>query len=424
MRLPTYNILGSAIWLIAIYLAQPANADDIVLSDGFQTLEGVSITVSVVGSGQATPLKQTVATDSSTSIRIKPDTDYRLKTITGCDGSLADDIYTITAASQSCVITVTFERNQYTITFDSDGGTAIDSITQDPGTSITAPADPTKDGYVFEGWSPPVPATMPTENLTVTALWNPFYLGDNGITIKCENAAIGVSAKVNGVIYTKRTSDEITPANAATTCTSGITDMSSMFQNATTFNEDISHWDTSSVTNIGYMFDSASAFNQDIGHWDTSQVTNMSSVFSFAGSFNQDIGNWDTSSVTNIGYMFAVASAFNQDIGHWDTSQVTNMSSVFLFAGSFNQDIGNWDTSNVTTMSYLFSRAYDFNQDIGNWDTSKVSDMFAMFRVASSFNQDLSGWCVSQIGGKPISFDSDATSWTLPKPVWGQACAP
>ena len=61
--------------------------------------------------------------------------------------------------------------NQYTITFDTDGGTKIDPITQDYGTPVTRPANPTKSGYTFAGWNKTIPSAMPAENMTITALW-------------------------------------------------------------------------------------------------------------------------------------------------------------------------------------------------------------------------------------------------------------
>ena len=59
----------------------------------------------------------------------------------------------------------------YTIYFDTAGGSDIGHITQDYGTTITAPAAPTKNGYTFIGWEPELPATMPAKVMTVTAQW-------------------------------------------------------------------------------------------------------------------------------------------------------------------------------------------------------------------------------------------------------------
>ena len=64
-----------------------------------------------------------------------------------------------------------WEINQYTITFDTNGGSKIAPITQDYGTKITAPADPTRKGYTFKGWDKEIPKTMPAENITITARW-------------------------------------------------------------------------------------------------------------------------------------------------------------------------------------------------------------------------------------------------------------
>ena len=62
--------------------------------------------------------------------------------------------------------------NQYTITFDTSGGSAVSSITQDYGSTIVKPLDPTKEGYTFEGWEPEIPDTIPSSDLNIKAKWS------------------------------------------------------------------------------------------------------------------------------------------------------------------------------------------------------------------------------------------------------------
>ena len=64
-----------------------------------------------------------------------------------------------------------WEINQYTITVKPENGKADITITQDYGTAITAPADPTREGYTFMGWDREIPTTMPAENITLKARW-------------------------------------------------------------------------------------------------------------------------------------------------------------------------------------------------------------------------------------------------------------
>ena len=64
-----------------------------------------------------------------------------------------------------------WQINQYTITFNTDGGSEVAAITQDYASAITAPENPTKTGYTFAGWDSEIPTTMPAENKTITATW-------------------------------------------------------------------------------------------------------------------------------------------------------------------------------------------------------------------------------------------------------------
>ena len=201
------------------------------------------------------------------------------------------------------------------------------------------------------------------------------------ITIICDTLNNGDTFTLGINTYTKRDSSQITVGNAADSCTSGIVNMNNLFR-------------------VEDGYGGTTSFNGDISHWDTSDVTSIFAMFFDARSFNQDISNWDTSNVTNMEFTFDGASVFNQDIGSWDTSSVDSMRYMFRYATAFNQNIGNWDTGNVTNMNF-------------------------MFQNATAFNQDLSGWCVSEIDTVPNGFAVGAASVfnTARQPNWGQTCS-
>ncbi|WP_198319143.1 BspA family leucine-rich repeat surface protein [Arenibacter algicola] len=200
---------------------------------------------------------------------------------------------------------------------------------------------------------------------------------------------------------------------------SAVSDMSLMFNNATSLNADIGSWDVSNVTNMHSLFQGASNFNQDIGSWDVSSVTDMYYMFKDANTFNQDIGSWNVSNVTSMGGMFENATSFNQDIGSWDVSSVIRMDYMFAYNSVFNQDIGGWNVSAVNNMFAMFSGSSSFNQDIGSWDVSSATDMIYMFYNATSFNQDIGSWDVSNLLGTSFmfqgasNFDQDLGDWVL-----------
>ena len=84
-----------------------------------------------------------------------------------------------------------WEINHYSIYFNTEWGSEVETITQEYATPVTAPSDPTKEGYTFLGWNKEIPSTMPAEDTTITANWHintyNFTLTGNGGIINGED---------------------------------------------------------------------------------------------------------------------------------------------------------------------------------------------------------------------------------------------
>ena len=117
----------------------------------------------VYGNGEDNKI---ITQDYGTVISAELDPEKTGYTFTGWDTVIPEIM-----PAENLTVTAQWTIEQYTITFDTDGGSAVDSITKNYGTAISAPDNPTKDGHTFAGWYPIVPATMPAKNFTITALW-------------------------------------------------------------------------------------------------------------------------------------------------------------------------------------------------------------------------------------------------------------
>ena len=121
-----------------------------------------AITFDTAGGSEIAPITQ----DYGTAIVAPADPTREGYTFIGWDREIPE-----TMPAGNMTVTAQWEINRYTITFDAAGGSEIAPITQDYGTAITAPADPTREGYTFIGWDREIPTTMPAENMTVAARW-------------------------------------------------------------------------------------------------------------------------------------------------------------------------------------------------------------------------------------------------------------
>jgi surface protein len=196
------------------------------------------------------------------------------------------------------------------------------------------------------------------------------------------------------------------------TLPSGITVLQGLFSVCTSFNDSrMVQWNTANVTNMNSLFQSCSAFNQPIGNWNVAEVTSMNSMFNGASAFSQPLAAWNLVKCTNTGTMFA-NMAYNQDISGWNMAAVTSMQQMFFNNSAFNQPIGSWNTSAVTNMNGVFQSTNAFNQDISGWDTSRVNTMQNMFLNAGAFSQDISNWDIRKVTTMASMFNTA---------VWGTA---
>ena len=121
-----------------------------------------TITFDTNGGSDIAPITQ----DYGTEITAPDNPTRKGYTFKGWDREIPE-----TMPAENITVKAQWEINQYTITFDTNGGSEIAPITQDYGTKITAPDNPTRKGYTFKGWDKEIPETMPAENITITARW-------------------------------------------------------------------------------------------------------------------------------------------------------------------------------------------------------------------------------------------------------------
>ena len=162
-----------------------------------------------------------ITQDYATAVTVPANPTREGYTFTGWDKAIPE-----TMPASDMTFTAQWQVNQYTFTFDSNGGSEVATITQDYATAVTAPANPTREGYTFTGWDKEIPANMPATNMTFTAQWQvnqyTFTFDSNGgseVAAITQDYATAVTVPANPTRegYTFAGWDKEIPANMPAT---------------------------------------------------------------------------------------------------------------------------------------------------------------------------------------------------------------
>lgn len=146
-----------------------------------------------------------------------------------------------------------------------------------------------------------------------------------------------------------------------------------------------------------------------ISNWDTSEVTDMSLLFLDKNSFNEDISSWNVSNVTDMTFMFYEEKSFNQSIGNWDMSRVSNKKGIFFLAnyeminkygddgekidlidsGENNRFLSSWSTQELRGMHNLFKTIiFEASPMTDEKHKDRLRAMIGFFQMAYCSNQN------------------------------------
>ena len=172
------------------------------------------------------------------------------------------------------------------------------------------------------------------------------------------------------------------------------------FESCTSYNNDLTNWNTENVTDMNGTFNGCTVFNGDLSSWNTENVITFRDTFRNTAFNNDSLANWNTENVTSFLSTFYGCSDFNGDITNWRTDSADTLQSMFYLCSAFNRDIntkvradGNlaWDVSTVTSFNSMLSNCSSFNLPISYWNLNESVgvNFYATFKGCTLFNQDL-----------------------------------
>ncbi len=313
----------------------------------------------------------------------------------------------------------------FTVTFNSNGGTAVAKQTVQSGKTATKPANPTKSGYTFDGWYSDSALTKSfnfstpiTVDTTLYAKWKENSSGapqafavyskdDSSLNFYKRSTVPTEGSKFNGKTATYVYSGIENLEGSAPWCKWGHAttgrELGGLVTNVTVVDDGIQPKNMKSWFDLRGGEKSLTAIS-NLDKIDTSKTTNMVGCFYGVQAQTIDgISKWDTSSVTTMTQMFGKCSALkNLNLSNWNTANVESLNYMFFECSELVSvgDLSKWDVSKCEYMYRMFKKcnALESLENISKWNTSKVSTMNEMFCLCSSLKSlDLSGWNVSNV---------------------------
>lgn len=337
--------------------------------------------------------------------------------IPGSDGNLSkdvlDQVYTIflnQSGNQTSRPADEGNRNQTgklgKISYELDGGTLANGCLTEYGSADYgyAPPEPTKEGFVFAGWSPASIPVDSTGNITFTAQW------EEKVATLLDGETVNIRMKIlAGSSSTRMASDRnIKAIQRSDEESSELVRNSAHYLISTTDSESpIYMWFDNGVikwwsearhvmagSDLSYLCCGLAKLSDISGlaDIDTSNVTDMSRLFYVSyvpvtGVENPDasmpkfaldditpLKTWDTKNVTDMSDMFYMRNQLTnlEPLANWDVSNIKNMRGMFLECSIINNAsaINDWDVSNVINFKNMFYNCPshpEFTKRSGTW---------------------------------------------------------
>ena len=364
-----------------------------------------------------------------------------------------------------------------TITFNTNGGSAVKSQTVKPGGKVTKPANPTKTGHTFKGWYSDKGCktafnfnTQVKSNITLYAKWEAnkvkvTFNANGGSTVATQQVGYGSKAKAptaptrHGYDFKGWYSDKgLTKAYDFKTAVKSNITLYAKWQRQEAYailysdgllcfqygNEpDKSHgtvvkswtgfegktpadapvsWSSESTVRPWTLFGKDCKAVKSVVVRDRISVAYGYEYFDgLENCTSMDISKFDVSKATDLSCMFEDCSSVTTlNVSGWDVSKAEKLSSMFSGCSSLESlDVSGWDVSSGTDFRSMFYRCSSLESlDVSGWDVSSGTDFRSMFYGCSSLMAiDVSAWNISNATDISSMFEDckSLTSLVLPK---------